>query len=157
MRLDRRRLLQGTAAVAAGGVGSLAGCADGGGDSEPGIPVEPNYRDWFDNVSNYTTTKDRRNEDATTVKVGVSANNGKLGFGPPAIAISPDTEVVWDWTGDGGEHNVVSRTSLFDSGDPVRAGSTTFEHTFERPGIFKYVCEPHASIGMKGAVFVALE
>lgn len=154
--IDRRQYLTGLAAAAAT-ITSLAGCSGGEDDSEAAIPNEPNYKGWFGNVSNYTNTKDRRGQSSTTVKVGVAANNGNLGFGPAAIAVTPGTEVVWDWTGNGGAHNVVSEAGLFDSGEAVRSAETTFSHTFDNPGVFRYVCTPHAGIGMKGAVFVALE
>lgn len=155
---SRRRFLTGLATVTTATVTSLAGCSGGGeDDGEAELPTEPNYKGWFGNVGNYNGTKDRRDQDQTTVEVGVQANNGYLGFGPAAIAITPGTEVEWDWTGQGGAHNVVSEAGLFDSGEPVRAGETPFAHTFERPGVFRFVCEPHAGIGMKGAVFVALE
>lgn len=158
VNVERRRVLAGTATLAVGAVGSLAGCLGGGGDTgEPGIPNEPDYKGWFGNVSNYKNTKDRRNMEIVTVEVGSQANNGYLGFWPPAIAVSPGTEIVWDWTGRGGAHNVASDAGLFRSGDPVRGGDVTFRHTFDQPGVFKYVCDPHAQIGMRGAVFVALE
>jgi len=67
----------------------------GSGDSEPGIPVEPDHKGWFDGVSNYRDTKDRRNADAVTVEVGVEANSGYLGFGPAAVAVTPNTTVTW--------------------------------------------------------------
>ena len=36
-------------------------------------------------------------------------------------------------------------------------GDATVAYTFDQPGVFRYVREPHADIGMRGAVFVALE
>lgn len=152
----RRDVLRGVTALT---LGALAGCAGGdGADGEPTLSVEPNYGGWFRGVSNYKhNTKDRRGADEATIAVGVQANGGYLGFRPPAMAVSPGTRVTWDWTGNGGAHNVAAESGAFDSGDPARAGSTTFAHTFETPGVFKYVCEPHAEMGMKGAVFVALE
>lgn len=46
---------------------------------------------------------------------------------------------------------------MFDSGPLVQPAGTTFSHTFEEPRIYKYYCEPHKSLGMRGAVFVALD
>jgi hypothetical protein len=40
----------------------------------------------------------------------------------------------------------------FRSGDPVADGS--FEITFNEPGEYFYVCEPHASLGMRGKIIV---
>lgn len=53
-------------------------------------------------------------------------------------------------------HNVVARTGVFDSGDLVKELGHTLEHTFADPGLYYYDCEPHESMGMRGAVFVAL-
>lgn len=159
-RTARRRVLKGAGTVAASGLVGLAGCGGdpaNGDDGEATLPTEPDYKGWFNNVGNYKRTKDRRGHSSITVEVGVQANNGFLGFGPPAVAISPGAEVVWDWTGKGGAHNVVSEAGLFHSGDPVRPADTTFSHMFDQPGVFRYVCTPHAGIGMRGAIFVALE
>ncbi|WP_254273478.1 halocyanin domain-containing protein [Haloarcula marina] len=116
---------------------------------------EPDYGGWFDDVSNYDGTVDRRGQDTVEITVGAEGNNGAFAFAPAAVMVSPGTEVVWTWTGDGGGHNVVSDgDGPLDSGDPVAESGTTYSHTFENEGIFKYVCEPHLSLGMKGAVVV---
>ena len=156
MRSDGRRVLLGASTLLAG-LGGLAGCMGDSGDSEPGIPVEPDHKRWFDGVSNYRDTKDRLNADAVTVEVGVEANSGYLGFGPAAVAVTPNTAVTWEWTGRGGDHNVVSPADLFDSGEAVDDGDATVAYTLDQPGASRYVREPHADIGMRGAVFVALE
>uniref|UniRef100_UPI0023A95C99 plastocyanin/azurin family copper-binding protein n=1 Tax=Halorubrum distributum TaxID=29283 RepID=UPI0023A95C99 len=63
----------------------------------------------------------------------------------------------------GGDHlrahvrGVVEENGAFDSGSAVAEEGTTFEHTFEDAGegdVFRYACEPHQSVGMKGAVAV---
>lgn len=152
----RRRFLVAVTTVAAAPI--VAGC---GGDGSTGdgmtLPVEPEYGSWFDGVGNYANTIDRRGTDATTVLVGVRANGGYLGFGPAAVAVDPGTTVTWDWTGRGGAHDVAAENGAFDSGPPVRAGDTTFEYRFDAPGVYRYVCTPHRGLGMRGAVFVALE
>ena len=40
----------------------------------------------------------------------------------------------------------------FTSGDLVDGPGHTFEQVFADPGVFKYYCSPHKSMGMKGAV-----
>ena len=122
----------------------------------PKVPHEPDYLDWFDGVSNYSRTVDARGNTEVTILVGTETNVGKYGFGPAAIAVSPGTTVTWKWTGDGGTHNVVADTGAFDSGPLVDREGHTFSHTFTEPRIYKYVCEPHATMGMRGAVFCAL-
>jgi len=116
---------------------------------------EPDYGGWFDDVSNYDGTADMRGQDSVEVAVGAEGNGGQFAFDPPAVMVSPGTTVVWTWTGQGGPHNVVSDgDGPLDSGDPVPDEGTTYEHTFEEESIYKYVCNPHAGLGMKGAVAV---
>ncbi|MYL16433.1 halocyanin domain-containing protein [Halorubrum terrestre] len=132
---------------AEGGDGSDGGDGEGSGAS--------GYGDWFENVGNYEGTRDLRGQDEVTVAVG-GGENGLL-FDPPAILVDQGTTVVWEWTGQGGGHNVVEENGAFDSGSAVAEEGTTFEHTFEDAGegdVFRYACEPHQSVGMKGAVAV---
>lgn len=157
--ISRRTYLR-TVGVAAG-VGTLAGCLDSGDPGDDGdpvyVPTEPDYRGWFDGVSTYKGTIDARGTAEVTIDVGVSGGNGYYYFGPAAVAVSPGTTVTWRWTGRGGTHNVVSESGVFDSGHLVDSEGVTFTYTFEQPRIYKYYCEPHKSLGMRGAVFVALD
>lgn len=180
--LDRRRFVQVTAGAAAATL--LAGCSGGGnggggsggddggsggddggsgdggnggggsgGDGGSGdeyLSEEPDYGGWFDDVDNYEGTLDRTGADEVTVEVG--AGDG-LSFAPPAVAVSTGTTVVWEWTGQGGQHNVSEENGTFESELTDEEGHT-FEYTFEESGTFRYVCTPHESVGMKGAVHV---
>lgn len=158
MERGRRQFVKLAGATITGGL--LAGCqtenGNGNGEGRPYLDTEPNYRGWFDNVSNYEGTLDYRGESEVRVDVGVAGGIGFFKYGPPAIAVSPGTEVVWEWTGRGGAHNVVAEQGRFDSGDPIDADNETFTVTFERPAVYRYLCEPHQSQGMRGAVFVGL-
>ena len=116
------------------------------------IDEEPDYGDWFDDVDNYEGTFDMRGEDEVTVQVG--AGEEGFDFEPAAIAVSPGTNVVWEWTGEGGAHNVVHEDGDEFESDLADEEGHTFEHTFEAEGEFLYVCEPHENVGMKGAVVV---
>jgi halocyanin-like protein len=105
---------------------------------------------------------DERGADSVSVDVGSEGNGGAFAFGPSAVAVSPGTTVVWEWTGNGGLHNVEAEPEdqlgesdyEFGSGDPVSEAGTTFEFTFDESGIALYHCEPHLAVGMKGAVVV---
>jgi halocyanin-like protein len=147
-----------TALVAVGFSMLLAGCSDGSAADadKPRVPNEPDYKGWFDGVSNYDRTIDLRGQSQVRITVGAEGNMGALAFGPAAVAVSPGTTVTWEWTGKGGGHNVVAQNGSFDSGPLVSEKGYTFEHTFDEPGVFPYVCAPHKSIGMRGAIFVAL-
>lgn len=136
--------------LAVAGALPLAGCLGGGGTDGGGGNPDDSYGDWFDGVGNYDGETDLTDEDAVTVSVG---GEDGLAFEPPAIRISPGTTVTWEWTGQGGLHNVVAEGGAFESELKQEAGAT-FEHTFESPGLFRYYCDPHRSLGMKGGVRV---
>lgn len=97
---------------------------------------------------------DRRGSDPVTVTVGAAGENGGLSFRPVAVRVSPGTTVVWEWTGEGGAHNVVSQDGTLDSGDPVDEADVTYEATLDDAETYLYYCEPHRTVGMRGAVVV---
>jgi len=142
--MSRRGLFRAGAAGAAAATGLAAGSGT----------VSAQYGGWLDDVDNYDGTHDYTGQDEVTVDVG--AVDG-LKFGPAAILIDPGTTVVWEWTGEGGGHNVVADDESFNSGDPVAEEGTTFEYTFEdvsEGDTFNYLCVPHEAVGMKGAVAI---
>ena len=101
--------------------------------------------------------EDRRGEDEVTVQVGAQGNGGALAFSPAGIWIDPGTTVTWEWTGEGGEHNVatVDGPAGLDSDLTAEAGFTyEYEFTEDDEGITDYVCEPHEALDMKGEVAV---
>ena len=144
-----------TAATAAAGTaaGQEDGTEGGGGGGEP------DYDGFLDQVGNFDgTTVDATGQDTATVEVGVQANGGAFGFGPPAIHVDNGATVEFEWTGEGGGHNVVSDgDGPLDSGSAVAEAGVNYEHTFEEDGIYPYVCVPHESLGMKGAVVVGTD
>jgi len=132
-----------------GGAAAAAGGATGTAAAQEG----PDYDGWLDDTSNFDGTYDYTGQDQVTVWVGTSGNGGDLAFGPAAIRVDPGTEVVWEWTGKGGTHNVVDNAGNFQSDMYGQAGET-YSRTFESEGTYKYYCAPHESMGMKGAVVV---
>ncbi|WP_418282530.1 halocyanin domain-containing protein [Halorubrum sp. DTA98] len=151
-RLSRRRYVLAGGAVT---LGALAGCA--GGDGDDGADDVPAAIDEFltDARLYDGTIADHTGSDEVVVDVGGGGDG--LAFDPPAIRIDSGTTVRWEWTGEGGAHNVVSDAESdfeFSSGDQVDDPDATFEHTFDDAGIGLYVCEPHASVGMLGGIDV---
>ena len=143
--MSRRGLLR----TGAAGVAATAGLAASSGS------VAAAYGDWFDDVDNYDGTHDYRGQEEVRIEVGAGENG--LRFGPAAVLIDQGTTVVWEWTGEGGNHNVVAEDDTFDSGEAVGEEGTTFEHTFddaEEGDVFEYVCTPHIGVGMKGAIAI---
>lgn len=141
----RRRTVLRAAALA--GVGAVAGCSRGDGSGGRG------YGDWFENVDNYDGTVDRTGRDPVRVRVGAEGNGGPFAFEPAAVRVDAGTEVVWEWTGRGGEHNVVEERGRFHS-EFASSEGYTYARRFENAGTYLYYCDPHRSLGMKGAVRV---
>jgi halocyanin-like protein len=141
----RRQFLQAATLVAGGG--ALAGL------SRPAIAQETDLEAWFADVSNYEGVLDAGGQSDVTITVGAPGNGGGFAFEPAAVRIDPGTTVRWEWTGEGGSHDVAAEDDSYasellgDSGD-------TFSHTFESDGVSTYACTPHKSMGMKGAVIV---
>ncbi|EMA39303.1 plastocyanin/azurin family copper-binding protein [Halococcus hamelinensis] len=85
--------------------------------------------------------------------VAVGSGSG-LSFDPEELTIAPGTTVTWEWTGQGGAHNVVADDGAFNSGPPEDGDDITFSHTFPEAGEFPYHCAPHEGVGMVGTVIV---
>jgi halocyanin-like protein len=152
--LGRRAFLR--AAGAGAGVAATTGAA-----AAQGGQTAVDYGDWFSDVPYWGgpgSTVDRTGQDEVSITVGGAPNNA-WSFIPAAVRIDPGTTVVWEWTGEGGGHNVVSDSvpggaEQFRSGDPVGEAGTTYELTFETEGVYTYYCNPHLANGMKGALAV---
>lgn len=71
-------------------------------------------------------------------------------FNPNQLTIKPGTKVVWT-NHDPVDHTVVSsEKDLFTS--PLLASGESFEHTFEKPGQYEYICSLHPA--MRGTIIV---
>jgi len=124
---------------------------DGSSDGGSGGASFDGYLDDADNFDG--TVVDETGADEVQVAVGSEANGGYFGFDPAAVRVSSGTTVVWEWTGEGGSHNVVDEGGSFSS-DLTDESGHTFSQTFDSAGTVKYYCEPHKSLGMKGVVVV---
>ena len=85
---------------------------------------------------------------ARAATVEVEAFN--YGFFPETVNINVGDTVIWTGLAFGA-HNVAGNG--FRSGDPGVVD--TYSHTFNSPGSFAYVCEPHEGLGMAGVVNVS--
>ncbi|MFC4987431.1 halocyanin domain-containing protein [Saliphagus infecundisoli] len=119
-----------------------------------GAVDEGEIDDWLSDTPNYDgSVADMTGSEEVTITVG--AGDG-FAYDPPAVRVSSGTTVVWEWSGNGGSHDVSSEDGAFGS-ERQDAEGATFKHQFEESGFFPYKCTPHASMGMKGAVIVAEE
>ncbi|OYR72777.1 halocyanin domain-containing protein [Halorubrum ezzemoulense] len=107
------------------------------------------------NVGSYT---DARGQDSVTISVGAGSNG--LAFDPTLVWVDEGTTITWEWTGNGGDHNVQAvdggGPASFDSGDPVGEEGYTYEYetSSEDAGITHYHCVPHTAVGMHGGIAV---
>ncbi len=149
---SRRRFVQATGAAVA--VGALAGCTGNGNGDGNGGDVPQAIDDHLQGANGYDgAIADETGTSSVTVMVGAGTG---LAFDPAAVRIDAGTTVTWEWTGDGGGHNVASvegSASGFES-DIVTEEGHTFEQSFDDAGVRPYVCQPHESQGMKGAIDV---
>lgn len=144
-----------TAAVAssAAATGTVAGQEEGGGG---GGEVRPEWPSGVEN-GNLGTYTDARGQDEVTIDVG--AGDG-LAFGPTKVWVDPGTTITWEWTGNGGDHNVetVEGPADFQSEIVGEEGYTfSVELTEENAGIIHYQCQPHATVGMHAGIAVGEE
>jgi len=168
----RRGFLRAVPLAAAVGV---AGCSsDGDGDGETDVPT-PSGEDYSDlhewltesdigpAPDNYNgRIADRRDSDTVTVDVGAPGNDGNFAYNPAAVLVSAGTEIRWRWTGAGNPHNVEADPEEqlglsdyeFSSGEAEGGSGVKFTRTLDDAGEVLYHCEPHLSLGMKGAIAV---
>jgi halocyanin-like protein len=156
-KVSRRWLLRSAAggAAAAFAAGS-ATAQENGGDGSDGGTQRPDFGGWLSDVDG--GYRDARGEDVVTVRVGASGNGGSYAFLPAGLWIDPGTTVEFEWTGEGGAHNVVADEgpAALDSGDPTDTSGVAYEYEFteDDAGITNYICEPHVDLGMIGAIAV---
>ena len=138
----------GTTGAAAG---TAAGQEDGGASEEP---------EWPSGVTsgNLGSYQDARGQDAVTVSVGAGENG--LAFDPTQLWVDPGTTITYEWTGNGGAHNVQTveggGSASLDSGDPVGEEGYTYEYDVSEgdAGITHYHCVPHTAVGMHAGLAV---
>lgn len=146
--VTRRTVLRGAAGVATAGLAANVATPVAAQSAD-----EPDYGGWFDDVDNYDGTVDATGEETVTITVGAEGNGGGFAFDPAAVRVDPGTEIVWEWSGNGGVHNVAAEDGSFES-ELVDEAGHTFEYTADREGIVEYACVPHKAMGMKGALVV---
>ena len=76
-------------------------------------------------------------------------------FQPASLTVKKGTKVTW--TVEGGVHSANSGTPpTVDKSGPIQAdtGFQTLAVTFDKPGTYKYFCQPHGGLGMVGEIVV---
>ena len=147
--MNRRDFLLGASAAAGGAAASGAAAAQEGNTS--GGNQSGSNTTGSGNMTGGNQSSGGGGGSTKTVEVGAGSGTS---FAPEEVTIAPGDTVVWEWTGEGGAHNVVAKDGAFDSGNKKEGSGITFEHTFQETGEFPYVCEPHEPVGMVGTVVV---
>jgi halocyanin-like protein len=114
---------------------------------------ETDLTEWFAKTDGAGTVVDATGEDEVVVQVGTAGNGGDFGFAPPVVRVDPGATVTWEWTGNGGSHNVVAEDGSFESEYYSEAGAT-FSAETPASGVVPYACAPHSPMGMRGALVV---
>lgn len=121
--------------------------------SDAGAPDE--VSEYLSDVSNFDgSLTDMTGQSEATVEVGAEGNDGFYAFSPAALEVSTGTTVLFEWTGEGGAHNVIAEDETFDSGEAESGTGVMFEYTFDEAGTYNYNCTPHKALGMKGSIVV---
>ena len=129
----------------------LAGCV---GSSKPNESDQDPGSNSEDGSADTAEFRDFTSENTVTVDVG---GTDGLSFAPADILISTGTTVIWEWTEQGGEHNVIETEGVFKShedGGTTNEAGYTFSYTFDQAGTYDYECIPHREVGMVGTVRV---
>ena len=151
--MQRREFMRAASGVAA------ASAVGAGATGTAVAQEEPDWPDFVQEAPNFQTT-DLRGQDEVTVSVG--AGDDGLLFDPSAIWIDPGTTVTWEWTGEGGDHDVTTEEDASTNGVTLASDLTaeagfTYEFTFDEEtdgSITAYYCAPHIGVDMKGGVAV---
>jgi plastocyanin len=88
-------------------------------------------------------------------KVSATVDNK---FDPATINVKAGDEVTW--TNAGGAHTVTGGENAPDPASPIGNNNlfdpnATVKVKFDKPGTYKYFCQPHLAVGMVGEVVVA--
>jgi halocyanin-like protein len=135
-----------------GGDGETDTTESGDGGSDGG-DVPAAVEEYLSDANQYDgSVTDMTGSDSVTVDVGAGSDG--FAFAPAAVRVSTGTEVTWEWTGEGGSHNVVAQDGGDFESELVGEEGHTFSQTFEETGVVTYYCNPHRGVGMKGAIVV---
>jgi len=141
-RRDFVRVAGGSAAVGAAATAATPAAA------------QASFGGWMSDVGNYSEVVDKTGQSEVAITVGAQGNGGNFAFGPAAVQVDPGTKIIWEWNGEGGQHNVVAEEGGEFESELVAEAGFTFEQTFDSEGVIKYFCQPHRALGMKGVVVV---
>jgi len=165
---SRRALIANVGRTAA--LGIISGCVGnkGGGGSETktdvcGVDppseacVDKRIAEQLSDVDNFDRVRDWTGRAEVTIKVGVNNGGQPYGFGPPAVRVNPETTIIWEWTGEGGPHNVIAETDHKINSQLTNRPGYTYEYVYDGTMSkvqIDYYCSTHEQEGMRGVIAV---
>ena len=116
----------------------------------------PKVDDWLSEYDEYDgRLTDKTGRSSASVTVGArSPNNQNRSFSPVAILVDPGTEVVFEWNGRGGSHDVVWEDGDFEPSQTTPDASYSYDVTMDEPGVYRYFCRTDRPYNGRGAVVV---
>jgi plastocyanin len=163
----RRRFLAGTSVAVALG---LAGCtgSTSQGDGTPTRSEDGSTAAQRGNESTGDGHEDTHESSldgpSGSATVTMATTDDGSHFEPHVVWVEAGGTVTWEL--ESGTHTttayaekndrpqrIPAEATGWDSGTLSKAGAT-FEHTFETPGVYDYLCVPHETMGMLGTVIV---
>jgi halocyanin-like protein len=117
----------------------------------------PAVDDWLQNEDFDGILVDGRNQRRVTIDVGAEGNEGYFAYDPNAVAVSPGTQIYFDWTGFGGSHDIYWQQGDLPDSEPMSSAQATHIITIDEPGVYLYECDSHAPSGGRGAIVVVDE
>ena len=152
--MNRRRFLAGGAA----GVGLLAGCTRAEVEQARQAIGKSQGQTQEDGDSEGSSEPEPTENDSQAQRV-VIGPDGQLGYEPEMLRIEPGTTVEFVW--DSGGHNLVPVAQPEDASwegvEDLHSAGFTYQHTFEVPGTYEFVCEPHEVAIPNGVIEVAVD
>ncbi|MFB6202067.1 MAG: plastocyanin/azurin family copper-binding protein [Halorhabdus sp.] len=161
--LTRRRLLQGTAGLVLVGLAGCASSASSGGtatNTESGGDP-PGHGD---SEHSHDRVSEPKQEREVLVNTARGENTTEYHFKPHVTWVTVGGTVTWKLQS--GTHTatayhpgndeprlVPEGTEAWDSGTLSKEGET-YQHTFDKEGVYHYFCKPHEQFGMLGTVIV---
>ncbi|WP_424019059.1 halocyanin domain-containing protein [Halorientalis pallida] len=124
-------------------------------EDEQTLSGYPEVDEWLSDYGEYDgRLTDRTGESSVSVEVGAGYDGQNRSFSPVAILVDQGTEIVFEWTGRGGSHDVTWKNDSFEPSDNVRDASYTYSVTMDEPGVYLYYCRGDRPYNGRGAVVV---
>ena len=124
-----------------------------GGEMDEGGDVPAAVDEYLSDANGYDgSVVDETGSESVTVDVGAGSDG--FAFAPAAVRVDAGTEVTWEWTGQGGSHNVAAQEGADFESELAGEAGYTFSQTLEETGVITYYCSPHRGVGMKAAIVV---